>query len=92
MAKTRSQSSSNKLNSNLVVGLKPNKKKNKLSKTAVERKSKIKNFPSAAKLQSQDEMEKKSDVQATEDLLKLCRPFSICLTRIDENCGVDKSK
>lgn len=40
----------------------------------------------AAKLQSsktQINKKQKSDIQVTADLLKLCRPFSICVDRID---------
>lgn len=29
------------------------------------------------------QQEKKTDIQVTADLLKLCRPFSICVDRID---------
>lgn len=38
-----------------------------------------------AKVQSQINKNKKSGIQVTADLLKLCRPLSICLSRIKPN-------
>lgn len=40
------------------------------------------NFLSAAKFLSKNEKRKNEDLKATEELLKLCRPVSIYLTRI----------
>lgn len=75
MAKTRANAHSSK-QSGLNDGLKANKFKKKSLVRG------IKNPFSAAKLQSKSEKEKNADLKATEELLKLCRPISINLTRI----------
>lgn len=86
MAKTRasakSSTSSAKLNNDFVERLHTSKGKKRSFKT-VKQQPKIKNPLSAAKLQSQAEKKKIADLQANEQLLKLCRPFTICLTRIE---------
>lgn len=90
MAKTRAQSSkpSTKLNSNFVTGLKTNKVKKKSLKAA-KQPSKIKIPLNAPKLQSCTEKGKETDLQETEDLLKLCRTFSIFVTRIKDTSEVE---
>lgn len=78
MAKTRANAQSSKSSAKFEANLKANKIKNKSIKMVRERK----NLLSAAKLQSKKEKEKNADLKATEELLKLCRPISINLTRI----------
>lgn len=85
MAKTRAKNSKSfaKLNKHFVAGRKRSLVKKKSSEVPKQQ-PKMKNTLTATKLQSEIEKKRKSDLQATQDLLKLCRPFSICLSRIKE--------
>lgn len=80
MAKTRSKRSTNWSSSS---GFTPGFKNKQLKQKSSEQQSK-------RKLQSQEER-KELDLKATAKLLKLCRPFSICLTRLKETSNA-KSK
>lgn len=78
MAKTRANAQSSKPSTKFDAGLAANKVEKKSIKMV--RGGKIP--PIAAKLQSKNEKEKNANIKATEELLKLCRPISIILTRI----------
>lgn len=67
MAKTRANAQSSKPSAKFDANLKANK---------------VKNLFSAAKLHTKKEKDKNADLKATEELLKLCRPILINLTRI----------
>lgn len=88
MAKTRANAqistSSAKLNNGFVARLKKKNKKESSSKST-EPQPKIESFPSAVKLQSKNEKAKIAKLPTVEELLKLCRPMSIRLTRIKPN-------
>lgn len=90
MAKTRANVQSSKLARKSNGPKTPNVKKG--STKAAKLKCKAKDQFSAAKLQSQTEMKKTADLQATEELLKLCRPISISLTRVKETKPNEVSK
>lgn len=83
MAKTRASVQSTKSSAKLNIDFvgKVDKGKKRPPKTA-KNQFKTENTISAAKLQSQIEKKKKADLEANEQLLKLCRPMSICLMRI----------
>lgn len=85
MAKTRAQSSK-LFAKKIVAGLNINKVKK--SSGAAKQQFKKKNTLIAVKLQSKSGKEKKS-FPSIQDLMKLCRPISIRLTRIKESSGVD---
>lgn len=59
----------------------------KLRVNKIEKKNSKK--PATAIKKKTNQQEKKTDIQETSDLLKLCRPFSICVDRIN---GVDNGK
>lgn len=96
MAKTRANAKTSappaKLNNKFVAKPKKNNKKKSASKTKqTEPQSKVKSPLTAVQLQSKSDKAKIVNHPTVEELLKLCCPVSIRLTRIEPNQSKENS-